>query len=178
MKDLNALASTIVIAVFDVDGIFTDGQLIYNGDGSESKAFSVQDGLGIKLLKQAGISAAIITGRTSEAVKNRAQNIGIDYLYQGRDDKLVALKELLNDLELNQQQVAYMGDDLPDLSAIQFANIGASVVNADPFVKKHADWVSERKGGFGAVREFAEALLSAQGKLEEIQSKYLYQPDS
>lgn len=176
MNDLNSLAQTIVLAVFDVDGVFTDGQLIYNGDGSESKAFSVQDGLGIKLLRQAGIQTAIITGRTSEAVNNRAQNIGIDYLYQGRDDKLVALKELLSDLNLAQSQVAYMGDDLPDLSAIQFARVGASVVNADPFVKQNADWVSQRQGGYGAVREFAEALLTAQGKLKDIQSEYLYRP--
>ena len=173
MPNFNERAATIKLAVFDVDGVFTDGKLIYNGDGSESKAFSVQDGLGIKLLKKAGIQTAIITGRQSAAVKQRADNIGIDFLYQGRDDKLIALRELMQDLNVFQESVAYMGDDLPDLSAIQFAQVGASVINGDPFVQQHADWVSQRQGGYGAVREFCEAILAAQNKLSDIQNEYL-----
>jgi len=166
------LGLSISLAVFDVDGVFTDGQLVYQSDGSESKHFFVQDGLGIKLLAQNGIKTAIITGRTVTAVQNRANDLGIDYVIQGRDDKLVALKELMQKAGVSQQQVSYMGDDLPDLSAIEYAQLGASVINGDALVQSTADWVSSKAGGHGAVREFCEALLASQNKLQSIHDSY------
>lgn len=166
-------AQGVKLAVFDVDGVMTDGRLYYTSKGDEIKAFNVKDGLGIKLLSQYGIKTAIITGRNSELVNRRAKELGFDYLYQGRDDKLTALKELLHDINLSLQDVAYIGDDLPDLPAIRHCLFGATVKDAMPLVLEHADWVSSHKGGEGAVREFCEYILDAQGHLQEYHQQVL-----
>jgi len=164
---------TIKLAVFDVDGILTTGALSFLPDGSEIKTFHVLDGLGIKLLQRAGIRTAIITGRQSEQVKNRAKSLGIDYLYQGREDKLTALKEIWSDHSFTAADTAYIGDDLPDLSAIRAVSFGATVPNGHPLVQQNADWISTRAGGEGAGREFCEAILSAQGQLEQLYAEFI-----
>ena len=163
----------VKLAVFDVDGVLTDGKLNFLADGSEVKNFNTLDGLGIKLLAQAGIQTAIITGRRSPQVELRAEALGIDYLYQGREDKLTALKELWQDTGLKADQTAYIGDDLPDLAAIRAVAFGATVNGGHQFVATHADWCTSRTAGNGAGREFCETILAGQGKLEALYSEYL-----
>lgn len=160
-------ARQVKIAVFDVDGVMTDGRLYYTSHGDEIKAFNVKDGLGIKLLQKFGIKTAIITGRNSELVNRRARELGFDYLYQGREDKITALNELLKDTGMSLDQVGYIGDDLPDLAAIRQSAFGATVNDASALVLENADWISTRKGGEGAVREFCEFILDAQGHLSD-----------
>lgn len=158
----------IRLAVFDVDGILTNGGLHFLPDGQEVKTFNTLDGLGIKLLHQAGIRTAIITGRSSSQVSMRAKALGIHWLLQGREDKLVALEEIWHESGESAATTAYMGDDLPDLSAIITVAFGASVPNGHPVVCQEADWCSTRRGGEGAAREFCELILAAQGKLNDL----------
>lgn len=163
----------VKLAVFDVDGVLTDGKLNFLADGNEVKNFNTLDGLGIKLLAQAGIKTAIITGRRSPQVERRAEALGIDYLYQGREDKLIALQELWLDTGFSAEQTAYIGDDLPDLAAIRAVAFGATVNGGHQFVASHADWCTRRTAGNGAGREFCETILAAQGKLESLLCEYL-----
>lgn len=173
MNDLNDRAKKIKLAVFDVDGVMTDGQLYFLPDGTEFKTFNTLDGLGIKMLMKMGIETAIITGRSSIVVENRAKSLGIQYYFHGREDKLTALNELLAETTYTHEQVAYLGDDLPDLAAIRKVGIGMATANANDFVKQHALVVTKAKGGKGAVREFCELILSARGQLEPLQQQYL-----
>lgn len=163
----------VKLAVFDVDGVLTDGKLNFLADGSEVKNFNTLDGLGIKLLAQSGIKTAIITGRRSPQVERRAEALGIDYLYQGREDKLIALQELWRDTGHEADETAYIGDDLPDLAAIRAVAFGATVNGGHQFVAAHADWRTSRTAGNGAGREFCEIILAGQGKLEALYNEYL-----
>lgn len=169
---IDSKASEIRFFVMDVDGVLTDGSLYFGNHGEELKAFSVRDGLGIKWLQDAGITTAIITGRTSQIVLDRANNLGIQHVIQGREDKRVALLEICQQLGFSLQQTAYIGDDIQDLGAILSAGLGCTVANGDDLVKQHADWQSTLSGGSGAVRQLAEFILSAQNKLSAIQSAY------
>ncbi len=169
---LREALSNIRLAVFDVDGILTDGRLNFLADGREVKSFHTLDGLGIKLLHRCGIETAIITGRRSPQVEQRAEALGITYLRQGREDKLVALDELWQTSRHNAADTAYIGDDLPDLAAIRACAFGACVPNGHPLVRKEADWCSSAAGGKGAAREFCELILAAQGKLSAIYDEY------
>lgn len=173
MDELRTRARAIKLVAFDIDGVMTDGRLYYTDFGNETKAFNVKDGLGIKLLRSTGVEIAIITGRTSELVKKRASDLKISKLVQGREDKIVALKEMMAPMGIQAHEVAYMGDDLPDLSAIRFAGIGVAVADALPIVREHADMVMTRGGGDGAVREFCEWLMAAQGTLDGILDGYM-----
>ena len=171
--DLLQRAKAVRLAVFDVDGVLTDGKLYFLPDGGEFKTFNTLDGHGIKMLMASGVRTAIITGRSSPVVERRAKNLGITHLFQGREDKLVALDELLAELGLGYEEVAYLGDDLPDLPAIRRVGLGMAVASADPFVRQHADGVTQARGGEGAAREFCELILRAQGNLEAAQNAYL-----
>ncbi len=166
-------ARNIRLLVLDVDGVLTDGHLWFGNSGEELKAFDIQDGLGIKLLARGGVATAIITGRRSALVTRRAQELGIQHLLQGREDKQQALIELCADLGLNPAETAYMGDDLPDLGAIRSAGLGIAPANAHPFVASHADHRTARRGGSGAVREACELILASQGKLDALLDSYL-----
>lgn len=166
-------AAHIQLAVFDVDGVMTDGRLLYSSAGEEIKAFNVRDGLGIKLLQKHGIETAIITGRSSPLLERRANELGIAHLIQGREDKLIALQELRDTLNIDLQHIAYIGDDLPDLPAICAAGFGATVANGDAWVKQNADWVTQKRGGEGAAREFCEYILAAKGLLHAYQQQCL-----
>lgn len=170
---LRQRARTIKLVAFDIDGVMTDGRLYYTDFGNEMKAFNVKDGIALNWLRATGVDVAIITGRTSALVKKRAADLKIDKLIQGREDKVVALKEMMAPLGLQPEQVAYLGDDLPDLGAIRFAGIGAAVADALPLVREHADLVLTRNGGDGAVRELCEWLMAAQGTLDSIIQRYL-----
>ncbi len=166
-------ARQIRMLTLDVDGVLTDGRLYFTEDGQEIKTFDSQDGHGIKLLQKTGIVCAIITGRTSQLVERRARNLGITLLLQGREDKLVALKELSEQLSIPLEEMAYVGDDWPDLPAIRAAGLGVAVANAHREVRRYADFVSLATGGRGAVREVCDLILEAQGRYEEALAPYL-----
>jgi 3-deoxy-D-manno-octulosonate 8-phosphate phosphatase (KDO 8-P phosphatase) len=172
-KELMQRGKNIKLAVFDVDGVLTDGRLYFLEDGSEFKTFNTLDGQGIKMLINSGVVTAIISGRKTPVVERRAKNLGIAHLYQGREDKLVVLDELLQQLHLSYDQVAYLGDDLPDLPVIRRVGLGMAVANAASFVRQHAHGTTQAKGGEGAAREFCELILSAQGNLEAAHAAYL-----
>lgn len=160
-------AKKIKLLAMDVDGVLSDGQIIYDTQGIETKAFFVQDGVGLKALQSAGIILAIITGRDSPMVARRATELGIDFVIQGRDDKLTALKTLAQDVGVTLEECAYMGDDLPDLTAICQAGLGISVPNGCTQARQAADFVTQKSGGYGAVREACELILQAQGRYED-----------
>ncbi|MEC7075826.1 MAG: HAD-IIIA family hydrolase [Pseudomonadota bacterium] len=150
----------IRLLVMDVDGVMTDGKITYSSDGQEFKSFNIKDGLGIKRAQASGIETAIITGRTSPMVERRARELGIAHLVQGREDKLSALSDLVDQMNLSLDQVAYIGDDLPDLTAIESVKLGACPADAAIEVKSKANWVSTREGGDGCVRELCDLLVS------------------
>lgn len=172
-NELLSRAKGVRLAVFDVDGVLTDGRLYFLPGGGEFKTFSTLDGQGIKMLMNAGVRTAIISGRQSEVVERRAQNLGIQHLFQGREDKLVVLDGLLAELGLSHDQVAYLGDDLPDLPVIRRVGLGMAVASADGFVRQHAHGTTQARGGEGAAREFCELIMRAQGSLDAAQAAYL-----
>ena len=163
MTSIENRAAMVRLLALDVDGVLTDGLLYYGNSGEELKTFNIKDGLGIKLLQQAGVKVAIITGRQSEIVARRARELGIEDVVQGREDKRRALLELCQHHGLAITACAYMGDDLPDLGAIVAAGLGMTVADACSEVRAAADWRSVRNGGCGAVREACEFILSARG---------------
>ncbi len=173
MQDLLRRAAAIRLVIFDVDGVLTDGGLVLLDNGDECKVFNVRDGQGLVMLRDNGMELSIITGRRSQVVQDRMAGLGMRHIYQGQEDKLAALEDLLEKLELSPQAVAYMGDDLPDLPVLRRVGLAATVANADPLVREHVHWQSRHAGGHGAVREFAELLLRAQGKLDAIHAQYL-----
>ncbi len=165
-------AKHISIVLLDVDGVLTDGRLYYGDNGHEYKAFNIKDGLGIKLLQRGGIEVGVITARKSSLLARRCNELGIDRLIQGREDKLSALQELLDDSNLDFSQVAFIGDDLPDLAVVKQVGLGMTVADANYMLANNALWQSKFPGGCGAVREAAEFILSAQNKLEQLISAY------
>jgi len=169
------IAKLIKCIIFDVDGVLTDGSLYFDNNGEEYKAFNSKDGLGLRMLQKAGIEVAIITGRQSQLVQHRAANLKLspNMIYQGYSDKRIAFKNLLEKTKLSPQQIAYVGDDLIDLPVMTKVGLPIAVHDAHWFVIKHADWVSQQKGGKGAVREICEMLLGAQGKLDILLESYL-----
>ncbi|MFZ5757866.1 MAG: KdsC family phosphatase [Pseudomonadota bacterium] len=174
MNSILEKARSVRLLALDCDGVLTDGRLYYGNDGEELKAFSILDGLGIKLLRASGVEVALITGRRSEIVKRRARELGIDgLLLQGREDKLVALQELLAKLGLPLSAVAYCGDDLPDLPAIRAVGFGVAPANAHYVVREQADWVTTLRGGEGAVREITDLIMQSQGTLQPALAHYL-----
>lgn len=176
MQDLIKKAGRIKMLVMDVDGILSNGQIIYDANGVETKAFSVQDGVGVKSLARFGILTAIITGRSSPMVDQRAREIGVDYVVQGRDDKLIALGELLASLDpalnISAAECAYMGDDLPDIKALQTVGFAATVPNAHSEVINRCDMVTTRAGGYGAVREVCDLILKGHGHYQAFIAHY------
>lgn len=171
--DTNARAARIKLVAFDIDGVMTDGGLHYSDDGHEFKTFNVQDGLGIVLMKRAGIEVAIITGRNSNVVNCRAKDLGIEHVFHGVGDKRTVAGKLLEQLGLNWSELAFMGDDLIDLKAMAQCGLAIAPANARPIVKERAHAVTEAAGGHGAVREAVEFILAAQGKLDAAFAPYL-----
>ena len=165
-------ALPIKLLALDVDGVLTNGKIYYGNSGEELKAFNIKDGLGIKMLQRAGITVAIITGRESAVVTRRATELGINDIIQGREDKLQALEELCQGRGLTLAECAYMGDDLPDLGAINCVGLGLGVADAANPVREAAHWCSSRNGGDGAVREACEFILQAKGQLAAMEATY------
>jgi len=165
-------AALIKLAVFDVDGVLTNGEIIYTGDHQEQKVFHAHDGLGLKMLKRGGCEVAIISSRTSAIVETRMAELGIDHIYQGEEDKRSCLLALMGRLGIARSGTAYTGDDLVDLPAMQQAGLAIAVANAQPYVIKHADWVTSKSGGAGAAREVCDLILKARGKLDTLLDEY------
>jgi 3-deoxy-D-manno-octulosonate 8-phosphate phosphatase (KDO 8-P phosphatase) len=168
MKALEA----IELLVLDVDGVMTDGGLIVHADGTESKRFNTLDGHGIRLWLRAGLKVALLSGRRSAAVAKRAAELGIPHVLEDCHFKRPALEQLLESLHLKAEQVAYVGDDLPDMPVLQFVGFGVAVANAVEEVKSCADYVTTRPGGSGAVREVIEYILKNTGKWQTLMQRY------
>lgn len=165
-------AKEIKLVIFDVDGVLTDGSLWFSSETELCKPFSVYDGLGFRLLQRAGIEIGVITARRNGAVDLRLKALDVTHYYSGFENKVPAYETLRDKLQLTDNQIAYLGDDLPDLPLIRKVGLGATVVNANPFIKQHALWESTVPGGHGAAREFCEFILSAQDKLHLLQHAY------
>lgn len=165
-------AAAVRLLVLDVDGVLTDGRLYFDADGEAFKVFDVRDGHGIKLLREAGIEVAILSARRSPIVERRARELGIAQVIQGAADKGAALAGLLRALQVSPDQCAYVGDDWPDLPALAQAGFAATVADAVPEVRRAAHWASSAAGGRGAVRELAEFILRAQGRLDELRRRH------
>jgi 3-deoxy-D-manno-octulosonate 8-phosphate phosphatase (KDO 8-P phosphatase) len=159
MAGLLELAAAVRLAAFDVDGVFTDGRIWLGDDGSEFKAFSVRDGVGVKRLLAAGIEVAVISGRASSAVDRRMAELGVKRVHQGVTDKAPLFLRIIDELGIEPARAAYFGDDTPDLPAMRRAGLPAGPADAHPEVRAHCLWTSASSGGRGAVREFAELLL-------------------
>jgi 3-deoxy-D-manno-octulosonate 8-phosphate phosphatase (KDO 8-P phosphatase) len=164
-------AKKIRVLVMDVDGVLTDGHIWLlsrrDGTASEIKGFSAYDGAGLKLARAAGLRTGVITGRESSAVSQRARESEIEFVFQGRATKLGAYEEILRATGASDREVAYVGDDLPDIPLLQRAGLAVAVANAAPEVKRAAHYVTARSGGDGAVREVIELIVKAQGKWVE-----------
>ena len=173
VSTLESALEKVQLLILDVDGVLTDGSLITHEDGSETKAFHVHDGQGINFIKRAGIHTALITGRASKALERRASELGIEDVFQGDMNKLRCYHQLLEKYDLADEAAAYIGDDLPDLPVMRRVGVPVAVADARPEVKERASYVTECKGGRGAVREFADLLLKAQGKWEAIVGAYV-----
>jgi 3-deoxy-D-manno-octulosonate 8-phosphate phosphatase (KDO 8-P phosphatase) len=170
---LHLKAQAIKLLILDVDGVLTDGKLFFDQQGNEYKSFHAQDGHGLKLLRQTGVEIAVISGRRSPTVELRMKNLGISHVYQGQEDKRAAFQSLLSTLQLEPQQVAYVGDDLLDLPIMSKVGLAIAVNDAVPTVKDYADWCTARNGGQGAVREACDLIMQAQGNYLSIVDAYL-----
>jgi 3-deoxy-D-manno-octulosonate 8-phosphate phosphatase (KDO 8-P phosphatase) len=162
----------IRLLLLDVDGVLTDGRIVFDNNGIETKAFDVKDGHGIKLLQRVGIGVGLITGRQSEVTRHRAKELGIDIVFQGAKDKAVPYLEILADLGLTDEQVAYMGDDVIDLPILRRVGFAATVADACEEVKPFVHYVTRRPGGRGAVREVCDLILKGTGLWQEATSRY------
>ena len=169
---MNIDLNKIKLLLLDVDGVMTDGRIIYFNDGGEAKAFDVKDGHGLKLIQRAGIRVGIITGRQSEVVARRAAELGIEIVYQGAKDKLKPFLEIIKELGLEPFEVAYVGDDVVDLPVMRQVGFSATVADAVDDIKPYVDLVTSRPGGRGAVREVCDLLLKQSGRWSSVTSRY------
>jgi len=169
---VDRLCQAIELILVDVDGVLTDGSIVYSNEGIESKQFHIRDGMGIRLWRNAGGRFGIITARNSHIVNLRAKELGIDIVRQGTENKAVAVSEILAELRLTPGQLCYMGDDLPDLATIHLAGLGVAVADACEEVRQAAKYVTKAHGGRGAVRETIELILKAQRRWDELIQSY------
>jgi len=166
-------AKHIRLFILDVDGVLTSGMVYYQGMETQIMGFHIHDGLGLKLLQKAGIKVAIISGRKSEALQRRLTELHIDLAYLGQEDKLPAYNELKATLNLTDQEIAYMGDDLPDLPLLARAGLAITVPNAPAIIKQHVDLMTVNQAGSGAVREACEFIMGAQDLYQSMVQSYL-----
>ena len=160
------------LLVSDVDGVLTDGLIVYNNQGIEIKRFHVRDGMGVRLWQRAGGVVALVTSRSSHIVKLRAAELDIAIVRQGSEEKLAITKQIADELRLKPEQVCYIGDDLPDLAAMQYAGLAIAVADAAPEIKAAAHYVTATPGGKGALREAIEMILKNQRRWEQLIQKY------
>ncbi|MBL7180855.1 MAG: HAD-IIIA family hydrolase [Pseudomonadota bacterium] len=161
------------LLIIDVDGVLTGGSVIYNDKGEETKVFDVKDGLGIRLLMEAGINVCIATGRRSEALHHRCRDLGIVHIFDGVRNKASILDLILDRTGVSAEESACVGDDLPDLALMQRVGLAIAVADAHQTVIEHADMVTSAKGGAGAVREVCESILKARGLWENILERFM-----
>jgi 3-deoxy-D-manno-octulosonate 8-phosphate phosphatase (KDO 8-P phosphatase) len=176
MDDLPSIerrASRIKLLLMDCDGVLTDGRLWLTDDGDEQKSFNTHDGLGLSLLHRAGIKSGIITGRSSRAVARRAQELGIEFVCQGNPDKIAAFEQLLTEAGVDENEVAFVGDDLPDIPIMNRAELAVAVADAVEETRAVAHYITRAKGGRGAVREVIEIILKSQGRWHDLVEDYL-----
>jgi 3-deoxy-D-manno-octulosonate 8-phosphate phosphatase (KDO 8-P phosphatase) len=171
MKDVDF--AKIKMLALDVDGVLTDGALIINADGSESKFFNSLDGHGIRMWQRAGLKVALISGRASVPTELRAEQLQIEYVFQDCHYKLPVVEQLAGQLGLSPANMAFIGDDLTDMPVIRYVGFGVAVANAVDEVKQCADYVTTRPGGSGAVREVIEYILKNSGRWQELIKRYL-----
>jgi len=171
-EELVKKIKSVTFLMLDVDGVLTDGKIIIDDLGNETKHFNVRDGHGLKMLIRAGIQVVLITGRTSKVVEYRARELGIKEIYQGSKNKVENLEEILRKKRISGEQVAYVGDDLVDIPVFRRVGFSVAVEDASEYAKESADYITERKGGQGAVRELCEIILKIQGKWDDIASRY------
>lgn len=161
----------IQLVILDVDGVMSDGRIVIDDNGVQSRNFDIKDGMGVVALKMLGVEVAIITSKRSGAVRHRAEELKITRFYEGVKKKLEAYAEILEEMGISDAQVCYVGDDLVDLSMMKRVGFPVAVADAVPDVKKHAKYVTEARGGYGAVREVAEKILKSQDKWDKLLSK-------
>lgn len=161
-------AAKIKALVLDVDGVLTDGSLTFDEDGKEYKTFNAKDGQGIVMLNKTGFITAIITARENGTVRHRFKNLGMTKLFEGSKNKIASLKELMTEFNLQPEEIAYMGDDLPDICVLKTVGLPSCPADAVEEVKKYAKFVASKNGGRGAVRELCDLILKSTGKYEEI----------
>ena len=162
----------IQLLLLDVDGVLTDGSIIYSDDGSETKVFNARDGFGLKRVMSAGIEVGFVTGRSSNALRHRCDNLGIGHLFDGVGDKAKMLEKIVAQTGVGPEHTAFVGDDLPDLPIMKRVGLSIAVADAHEIVRQKADWTTQAPGGHGAVREVCEALLTAKGVWEEVIARY------
>jgi len=170
---LTDLCRRIELILSDVDGVLTDGGIWYDNQGVELKAFHIRDGLGIKLWQRAGFKFGLLTARTSHIVKLRALELGIDLVRQGFENKLPAAQDILRELQLEPDQVCYIGDDLTDLPVIRHVGLGVAVADAVSEVRSAATYITKSPGGRGAVRELVELVLKGKNRWDDVVQRYL-----
>jgi YrbI family 3-deoxy-D-manno-octulosonate 8-phosphate phosphatase len=169
---LEKRCQAIRLILSDVDGVLTDGGIVFDNQGIEAKRFHVRDGMGIRLWQKAGHRFGLITHRSSNIVKMRMAELGIEMIRQGIDDKLVAMRGILGELRLPPSQVCYIGDDLPDLPVVRSVGLGVAVADACQELRQASHYVASLPGGCGAVREIIEMILKAQSRWEDLIQAY------
>ena len=172
-QEIKDIAQSIQLLILDVDGVMTNGALYYNENGSVTKAFSAQDGLGIRILLQAGIGVSVITGADSKATASRLRTLGVTEHYRGQKNKSIAFEEILENTGVSPNHIAYMGDDWIDIQVMQTVALPIAVANAQPEVKDIAMVITELCGGMGAIRDVARFILTMQDKLQSSLQSYL-----
>ncbi len=161
------------VLLFDVDGVLTDGTVLLHGDGSETKRFHIRDGTAVVLARRAGLKVGLITARPSDATLRRASQLEFDYVHQVPSSKQSAFDAVVQDANVGEEAIAYMGDDLIDLPLLRRAGFAAAPADASPDVRAAAHWVSSHAGGAGAVRELVEFILKSQARWEKVVEEYL-----
>ncbi|MDI6786106.1 MAG: HAD hydrolase family protein [bacterium] len=173
MLSLKRRCQKIKLFAMDIDGVMTEGSMILNSNGEDIKIFNVKDGVGIELLHHSGIKTAIITRELSKIVTIRAQKLKINYVYQGINNKLAAFNDLSNKNNLKYEEMAYIGDDLPDIPILNVAGLSICVKDSIPEAKKISHYITKKNGGQGAIRETVNLILESQGKLTSTINSYL-----
>ncbi len=171
-EDLIDKVKKIKVLLLDVDGVLTDGRIIYDSHGRDLKFFNVHDGMGVYLLKKAGIATLLITAKGSRAIKPRARDMGVDAVFENISPKTRVLQKILKKYRINKEELCFVADDLVDLGLMREVGLPIAVVNACAEIKKAATYITSREGGKGAVREVAELILKTQGKWDELIKTY------
>jgi len=173
MEDILQKAKQLRLLILDVDGVLTDGKLFFDNKGVEYKSFHARDGHGIKLLRQTGVEVAVISGRKSKSVALRMKALGVEYVYQGHENKIAAFNEIIKLMGIKPEHAAHMGDDLLDLPIMVRVGLSIAVNDANDSVKDYADWCTKKPGGLGAVREVCDYIMKAQDTFDGVLQSYM-----